>query len=415
MKNRKTSRMRCLLLALLAGAMVLHTAAALPTVAEQVTLTEGEEASGTGEISAGAKPETGLTAVGENDNFLMEYDEENADVYVTDKRSGKVWSNAVSAAYYGEEAESRRNFLTNLMTVRVASESGNLTQYNITDAGGGTAKYTVTPTYQNGEGKVTLDVSVARAGGTDVALRLEIWLDEDGLNCAVPADGIQENNGNMLVSLTIMPAFGAALSTEDGYMLVPDGSGTLIHFKGYDLPNTTLQSLPLYGANTQDIELIDQNKEQNIYNVMLPVYGIRHHDGAMLAAVTEGAGDMSLNVALGGYQVANLNRAYFQIDYRTYATHTVNDKEYTTIAEYKNPGDHAVKYFLLDDEHNDTAAWRSATASIWWKTVCCPRALPPMECRWRSIFSWARPSAASSSISLSPRPATAMHRRSHRS
>ena len=353
MKNRKTSRMRCLLLALLAGAMVLHTAAALPTVADQVTLTEGEEASGAGEISAGAKPETGLTAVGENDNFLMEYDEENADLYVTDKRSGKVWSNAVSAAYYGEEAESRRNFLTNLMTVRVASESGNLTQYNITAAGGGTAKYTVTPTHQNGEGKVTLDVSVARAGGTDVALRLEIWLDEDGLNCAVPADGIQENNGNMLVSLTIMPAFGAALSTEDGYMLVPDGSGTLIHFKGYDLPNTTLQSLPLYGANTQDIELIDQNKEQNIYNVMLPVYGIRHHDGAMLAAVTEGAGDMSLNVALGGYQVANLNRAYFQIDYRTYATHTVNDKEYTTIAEYKNPGDHAVKYFLLDDEHND--------------------------------------------------------------
>ena len=132
MKNRKTSRMRCLLLALLAGAMVLHTAAALPTVADQVTLTEGEEASGAGEISAGAKPETGLTAVGENDNFLMEYDEENADVYVTDKRSGKVWSNAVSAAYYGEEAESRRNFLTNLMIVRVASESGNLTQYNIT-------------------------------------------------------------------------------------------------------------------------------------------------------------------------------------------------------------------------------------------------------------------------------------------
>lgn len=137
----------------------------MPTVADQVTLTEGEEAFGTGEISAGAKPETGLTAVGENDNFLMEYDEENADVYVTDKRSGKVWSNAVSAAYYGEEAESRRNFLTNLMTVRVASESGNLTQYNITDAGGGTAKYTVTPTYQNGEGKVTLDVSVARAAG----------------------------------------------------------------------------------------------------------------------------------------------------------------------------------------------------------------------------------------------------------
>lgn len=37
MKKSKTSRVRCLLLALLAGAMVLHTAAALPTVADQVT------------------------------------------------------------------------------------------------------------------------------------------------------------------------------------------------------------------------------------------------------------------------------------------------------------------------------------------------------------------------------------------
>jgi len=353
MRKSKTSRVRCLLLALLAGAMVLHTAAALPTVADQVTITDTGETAGDAQVSQGTKPAEGLTAVGENDSFLMEYDEENADVYVTDKRSGKVWSNAVSASYYGEGAESKKNFLTNLMTVRVASESGNLTQYNITDAGGGTAKYAVVPTYQKNENKVTLEITIAKTGITDLVFRFEMWLDEDGLNCAVPEAGIDERGGNMLVALTVMPAFGAAMSTEDGYMLVPDGSGTLIHFKGYDLPNTTLQTMPLYGANTQDIERIDQNKEQNIYNVMLPVYGIRHHDGAMLAAVTEGGGDMSLNVAMGGYQVAMLNRAYFQIDYRTYATHTVDNKQYVTIAEYRNPGDHAVKYFLLDDEHND--------------------------------------------------------------
>ena len=140
MRKSKTSRVRCLLLALLAGAMVLHTAAALPTVADQVTITDTGETAGDAQVSQGTKPAEGLTAVGENDSFLMEYDEENADVYVTDKRSGKVWSNAVSASYYGEGAESKKNFLTNLMTVRVASESGNLTQYNITDAGGGTAK-----------------------------------------------------------------------------------------------------------------------------------------------------------------------------------------------------------------------------------------------------------------------------------
>ena len=64
MRKSKTSRVRCLLLALLAGAMVLHTAAALPTVADQVTITDTGETAGDAQVSLGTKPAVGLTAVG---------------------------------------------------------------------------------------------------------------------------------------------------------------------------------------------------------------------------------------------------------------------------------------------------------------------------------------------------------------
>ena len=72
--------------------------------------------------------------------------------------------------------------------------------------------------------------------GVEVALplsftiALEYRLADDGIEVSVPASMIEENGGGSLYRIRLLGYFGAAGADEEGYLVVPNGSGSLIYF-----------------------------------------------------------------------------------------------------------------------------------------------------------------------------------------
>ncbi len=352
--KRKTSLYRKMLALGLAGVLLMEV---LPAQAEPDDASTGQEAdaagasgqeAGTGTDGAGIgqTSEKQFHTVAENDSFRFDYDEDGADVYITDKRSGKIWSNTVDEGYYPAEL-ANRNVLSQLMTVTYASKEGKISMVNVFDNGASASNFKLNHRYDGEEVVLTMSV----AAGT-ISFDIHMGINGDGFHYEIPAESVKETGSDMLVNIQMMPTFGAAVAGEEGYMLVPDGSGTLIYHKTYDDPNARLYTYPFYGTDVQDIQEIGENEEQGYHNLMLPVYGISHGDGAMLAAVTEGEADTVLNIAPGGFRFSGLNRAYLTFNYRIYYSTVVNGSDYIQIIPHNYVSDRSVQIFLLDKEHN---------------------------------------------------------------
>lgn len=289
---------------------------------------------------------TGKRIVAENEILRFDYDEEGADIYIVDKRTGKIWSNVVEPTYYKEEL-ANWNVMSQLMTITYAKENGNISMINVSDNGAKGNSFKITSKYQ--KEKLLLNVTLDTA---DISFEIHMWLDETGFNYKIPWESVKETGSDLLVNIQMMPTFGAANSEEAGYILVPDGSGTIVNYKSYDDPNAKLYSYSFYGTDVLDIQKIQEITEQGYRGLMLPVYGMSHHDGAVLTAVTEGEADTLLNVAPSGFKFKGLNRAYLTFNYRLYSSMKVDDKEYIKIIPYVNKCDREVKMFFMDDAHN---------------------------------------------------------------
>lgn len=303
-------------------------------IMENQTAVESEGSAGT------------LHTVAENSIFRFDYDEAGADIYVTDKRTGKVWSNTVDPNYYKEEL-TNWNVMSQLMTVTFAKENGNISMVNVFDNGETNSSFDLSAKYEKNE--LLLNVSLTSA---DISFKIRMWLDEMGLNYEIPWDSVKENSTNMLVNIQMMPTLGAAISGEEGYILLPDGSGTLINYKDYDDPNAKLYTFPFYGTDKLDISEIQTNEEQGYYGLMLPVCGMSYHDGAILTAVVEGEADTVLNVAPSGFKFKGLNRTYLTFNFRNYNSVKVDEEEYIQLIPQVNKSNRVVKIFFMDEEHN---------------------------------------------------------------
>jgi len=102
--------------------------------------------------------------------------------------------------------------------------------------------------------------------------------------------------GYYLQTLSVLPYFGAAGIRQEGYMFVPDGSGSIIR-----LNNDRLDAAPfnhqLYG--------IDRTRENRLKplggeTARLPVFGMRMNDQAFIGIIEEGDGIARVEADISG-------------------------------------------------------------------------------------------------------------------
>jgi len=110
-------------------------------------------------------------------------------------------------------------------------------------------------------------------------------LEGDQFIVNVSTEGI-DSNGYYLQSLSVLPYFGAAGTKQQGYMFVPDGSGSIIH-----LNNGKFDAYPyneaLYGI---DAARLGKFKVLSGEPARLPVFGMKKDDAAFVAIIENGDG-----------------------------------------------------------------------------------------------------------------------------
>ena len=110
---------------------------------------------------------------------------------------------------------------------------------------------------------------------------LEWHLGEDNVEAKLPVSAIEERGGGKVYRIQLLPYMAAAGSDENGYMVVPNGSGSLIRF------NNGKNSAAVYSQYVYDMDLIDGDytQTQTIQSVRLPLWGVCRENTSVLATL----------------------------------------------------------------------------------------------------------------------------------
>lgn len=163
-----------------------------------------------------------------------------------------------------------------------------------------------------------------------IEIVVQYRLEDNTLRVSIPKDTIRETGDNLLATISVAPFFGSGRDTDDGFVLLPDGSGTLVRFKEEHPDYTSHYEQSIFGSDTVRVEEdIYSNKE----DVMLPVFGISNGGYAMTCDIREGAEDTNLVCWPSGYRL-RVTSAYptFQLRRPYYATlsNTSTVRKYST-------------------------------------------------------------------------------------
>lgn len=296
------------------------------------------------EVEITTPPYTEMETVAENESFSLLYHADGYDFYVKSKQSDKVWSSAIHPDYMDLSKKTADTY-SSILELTIVDESGGIRTLSLTDIN--SSDFSVTKNIK--ESGLVLSVSLP---ADLISFNVEITLENDGVSMVIPADSLKEDGTSKLLSMHMLPSFGATAVGENGYVFYPDGSGALVPIREYAASTPQSYSYPLYGMSTPDFAEYESKKEQNIQNLMLPVFGVKQSSGGFLAAITAGDTNANLNMS-----VSDCHKQWFQFDYRMY---TSADFNYTgtafgggTISKLLPElikGDRGVRFFLLEGE-----------------------------------------------------------------
>ena len=176
---------------------------------------------------------------------------------------------------------------------------------------------------------------------------MEFVLDGANLIVNVPLNSIEMPEGAGLRSIEVMRFFGAASMEDEGFILVPSGSGALIDFNNGKSADERF-SAPVYGIDYLTTFMVSQNLQP----VRLPVLGLNKGNAAVLAHIENGAALATVNADVAG-RTNSFNYAWFNFLLRSsqrvslgvpgnFAVNSLN-----IMQAYAYTGDITVRYHFL--------------------------------------------------------------------
>lgn len=288
--------------------------------------------------------EEGYSYAGENDRWAMFFNYETGAILITEKDDGPVWRSTPERFDEDEElANSVKMTYNSQLLMKYADQSANIYElsshaYSVRQDG-----FQAEPI----EGGVRAVYGFPKQG---ITIPVEYVLTEDGLSARVPlAEITEEDERYRLTGFSLLPYFGAGGREDEGYLVVPDGSGALIEFNngkaGYGD-----YSQYLYGRDTAVEYKAAGGSEET---ALLPVYGVRNGDASMLAVIRSGASRAIVNAKVSSGKNA-FNTVYSEFIYRDSTMASFNDKAWNKkevrVFEEDPPAleEYAVTYYLLE-------------------------------------------------------------------
>lgn len=287
-----------------------------------------------------------------NDLFIVEAQGVTGAFSLTDKRTGVVW--------YSNPAD--RDAQTDVKGINKMQMNSQLIVEYLVDKKN-TKQATSFASSTNKKGiKVTVDKNGLRIDYNFVSEKFSIplllTLDKNGLIASVLCDEIKESGENQITKISLLPYFGAAGKEDNGYFLVPDGSGALINFNNGKTGSNYQQEI----YDTDGLMNIKTNKTVT-QKARLPIFGIENGTDTMLSVIDGGATVCRLYSYVSGSN-GNYNIIYPQFTYRQSSVVSMLSKTWypvdvTFISSRKAEENFSVCYMPLDEDnggYSDMAA-----------------------------------------------------------
>lgn len=195
------------------------------------------------------------------------------------------------------------------------------------------------------------------------SLSVEFTLDHGDLVVNIPAESIvYDKEEYSLAKILVCEFLGAGKSEKEGYLFIPDGSGTLINYNKY------LEKKVLYTTNNvygEDYSLTNQWAYNSLkQEIHFPVFGNKEEDKALFGIIEDGDA-MADIVSESGNIISSYETVYPEFNYAT--TYTVNYRDETKIRGLytyhdKNyyEGNYKIRYHFLT---GDSATYSGMAAS----------------------------------------------------
>lgn len=88
----------------------------------------------------------------------------------------------------------------------------------------------------------------------EIELTIQYRVENNTLRVSIPKENIKENGEYLLATISLAPFLGSGRDTDEGFVLLPDGSGTLIRFKEDHPKYTSCYEQSIYGSDTVRVE-----------------------------------------------------------------------------------------------------------------------------------------------------------------
>lgn len=198
---------------------------------------------------------------------------------------------------------------------------------------------------------------------TLITVPVEFSIGGDYFGARIITEEIFEYEDHNLINVDLLPYFAAGYLTDEGYMLIPDGTGALIHMNNGKI-SAVDYSAPVYGVNDK-IGAI-RNPPSDAWRrtitareaIRLPVFGMKRNDVGYLAVITSAEARGTIKATVSG-RGTNFNSVNAQLNYTMSGTLLLTQMEFaerrTSIPERITGRDtpFEVKYFFLDEGQAD--------------------------------------------------------------
>lgn len=311
------------------------------------------------------------TVAAENDNFILYLDEEYERIGLYVKESGYVhWSNCVNAL--SDQATSKEALRKNRLS-SLAYKYGNVTDlvvsttyyYSYRES---TAKEKTNFEIVDNGVKVTYTLNTAKA-----TVPVYYILEDDYLDVYIKTKEIKEKAGYketeeedlesssdviVITDIVLNPYMSAATTEDNGYMLIPDGSGALIELNN-GKGNYANYSQSIYG---RDITAVKENAPDETEQAYLPVMAMVKGNNGLVMIATDGDTFATANAAVSGSKAdqSSYNYCYFSFTLRSTDNYYMTGDQSSIIVFEKGDGTIlvdkiAVRYYPITSESETVA------------------------------------------------------------
>ncbi|MCR5753631.1 MAG: hypothetical protein K6G30_02295 [Acetatifactor sp.] len=179
---------------------------------------------------------------------------------------------------------------------------------------------------------------------------------EDGVvKVDLPAGNIEyDRDSFILTNVSLFPFMAAGKTGEEGYMVLPDGSGSIVPFNNEGTANSVLTTGKTYGPDAADSTI---DRGSTYHEFRYPVFGVKTGEHAIFGIVTRGDAVSQINC-----QVGNISHSYNT----AYADFTISQNaQYGSVSFEQAPwiqydrngyqGMISLEYYLLSGEDADYA------------------------------------------------------------